>query len=505
MKKEVSEKKASRRKMSKKAKRRIVALVLVGGVAVYLFASSRMKSSQPVMVTTTQALRGDIEQTLSTSGTVGSEKVKTYFSPVGATIQDVSVELGDMVSTGDMLVSYNVSDLELEMEQAAYRTQAAVNTYLGTSKQNNQNSGKYAEASTDLAVLEQQIADQKIVIKELENNLETLELEAEAEKEKYKKKDLELQQKLLTEQANLSSASSASAQEQINWRIRDLNSQITQNNYEMAQVDVNPERKERKKVLEDALEAAKDTLTRYEEARSEAKSQKSTAESTASNAYNEASLNASANETKLSEQIAADNLAAAQGGVAAEFEGIVTAVSAKEGALATEGMELLEVQSNREVCVKVEVTKYDLERIAVGQKADVTIAGKAYEGSISKIYHMATKNTSGSSVVQALIHIDNPDDDIFLGIEAKVVIHTDESKGTIMVPVEVVNADMNGDFVYVVENGIVTRRDVVAGISSDLYMEILEGLSEGEEVIMDSSFVTEGMAVAVYSPEAQTE
>ena len=61
---------------------------------------------------------------------------------------------------------------------------------------------------------------------------------------------------------------------------------------------------------------------------------------------------------------------------------------------------------------------------------------------------------------------------------------------------------MNGSFVYVVENGVVTRKDIVTGISSDTYTEILEGLSTGDAVIVDSSTVEEGMNVTSYDSAA---
>ncbi len=492
---EIEEGKKARKKLSRKAKRRIAIFTVIGAVIIFIVVKGQIQANQPMMAETTEVLTGDLEQTLSTSGTVESEQVKTYYSPVGATIQDVPVELGDAVSAGQLLVAYDVNDLENAKEQAQYRTQAAVNSYLGSAAQNTQSGGKYAEASTNLDVLEQQIADQKAVVALLKDQLEA---KTNEKKNVYQKKDVELQKKLLTEQANLSSATGADAQEEINWRIRNIQSDIAQNTYDLSMVDQDAELKQMSKAVEDAQEV----LNQYEEARTEMKSQKSGNEASQSSGYNAASLNASAQETKLSQQIAEENLQMAQNGVTADFDGIITSLSAKDGALATQGMELVEVQSNKEVCVKVGLTKYDLEKVAVGQKADVTIAGNTYQGEISRIYHMATKNASGSSIVQALIHIDNPDDGIFLGIEAKVVIHTAESSNTLLVPVEVINADMNGSFVYVVENGVVTRKDIVTGISSDAYTEILEGLSTGDAVIVDSSTVEEGMNVTSYDSAA---
>ena len=190
-----------KKKLSKKAKRRIVIFSLIGVVAVYFVVSSRVKASQPMMVMTTNAQIGDIDQVLTTSGTVESEQTKTYYSPVGASIMAVNAELGDEIHCGDVLVAYDVADLETAKQQAEYRTQAAVNNYLGTAEQNKQSGGKYEEASTNLDILEQQIAAQRELVKQMKDVLlnKTNEM-----KNKYSKKDVELQKKLQTEQANLS-------------------------------------------------------------------------------------------------------------------------------------------------------------------------------------------------------------------------------------------------------------------------------------------------------------
>ena len=224
---EIEEGKKVKKKLSKKAKRRIVIFTVAGAVIISVMVHGQIQVRQPVPAETTQVLTGDLEQTLNTSGTVESEQTKTYYSPVGATIQDVPVELGDAVTAGQLLVAYDVNDLKNAKEQAQYRTQAAVNSYLGSAAQNTQSGGKYAEASTNLDVLEQQISDQKNLVSLLKDQLED---KTNEKKNVYQKKDVELQKKLLTEQANLSSATGADAQEEINWRIRNIQSDIAQNN-----------------------------------------------------------------------------------------------------------------------------------------------------------------------------------------------------------------------------------------------------------------------------------
>ena len=61
-----------------------------------------------------------------------------------------------------------------------------------------------------------------------------------------------------------------------------------------------------------------------------------------------------------------------------------------------------------------------------------------------------------------------------------------------------IESDKEGDFLYVVENGVVAKRPVVCGISTDSYTEIVEGLSEDDVIILTAlTTLEEGMTVTV--------
>ncbi|MFR3250735.1 MAG: hypothetical protein ACLTQL_06555 [Eisenbergiella sp.] len=65
-----------------------------------------------------------------------------------------------------------------------------------------------------------------------------------------------------------------------------------------------------------------------------------------------------------------------------------------------------------------------------------------------------------------------------------------------LVPYEAVNTDKEGDFCYLVRDGVIVRQDVVTGISGDTDVEIKEGILEGDTVVMSSNqTLTEGMQV----------
>lgn len=463
----MEEKKAKRKK-----RRRIVILVLAAVFILFIVVSNIAAANQPIPVMTTTASKGEIEQTINTSGTVTTDNSKTYFSDVNVRIGKVNVSAGDAVKAGDVLIAYDEDSLNKETQLAQLTLQSGEGSYKNSVQSNNEKLGDLNEAKVNLEVLDQQIADTEAYIKGLENKID-------AKKSELAHFGTLLQISLLDWQDQPDSDEYMNLQKMVQ-----MNSYEQNNNAEI-------------KGWEDELEVYNDMLADYKEYRSEMKSQKSSAEAGKMTAGAKEELEAT-NQTKEIE--ASDNLKnleSAASGITAEFNGVVTEMNAVEGSTAAQGAQLLKLESTEEVSVNISVTKYDLDKIAVGQKATVTIGGKEYEGEVSKINKMAEKNSSGAAVVGTQIKIMNPDSDVYLGVEAKVVISTAKETDVIVVPVGAVNVDMDGEFVYVVENNTLVRKPVVTGISSDTMIRIVEGISEGDQMITEvTTGLTEGMAVA---------
>lgn len=88
------------------------------------------------------------------------------------------------------------------------------------------------------------------------------------------------------------------------------------------------------------------------------------------------------------------------------------------------------------------------------------------------------------------------DADLYLGVDARVMVEGNKAENVVMIPVEAINIGKDGSFVYVVTDGMVQKRMVTAGISSDEYTEIKKGLEVGEQVIISvDAGIEEGMAV----------
>lgn len=252
--------------------------------------------------------------------------------------------------------------------------------------------------------------------------------------------------------------------------------------------------------LESALESASDELA---ELQSDLASEKAIAEadSTSLTKEEKEKLKVTDNLSELDAKSAKELVEEGKKGITAEFNGIVSKADIKQGAAVTQGMELLTIQNTDKASVDVTLSKYDYDTVKEGQSAEITLGDNTYQGTVTKMSHIAVQNEKGTPVISATVSIDDPDDDIFLGVDAKVKIHAASAKNVVTLPVEVVNIGKDGSFCYVIEDGLVTKRDITTGISSEDYVEVIDGIKEGEEVISDLGDYTEGMEVQAVSEQ----
>ena len=252
--------------------------------------------------------------------------------------------------------------------------------------------------------------------------------------------------------------------------------------------------------LESALESASDELA---ELQSDLASEKAIAEadSTSLTKEEKEKLKVTDNLSELDAKSAKQLVEEGKKGITAEFNGIVSKADIKQGAAVTQGMELFTIQNTDKASVDVTLSKYDYDTVKEGQSAEITLGDNTYQGTVTKMSHIAVQNEKGTPVISATVSINNPDDDIFLGVDAKVKIHAASAKNVVTLPVEVVNIGKDGSFCYVIEDGLVTKRDITTGISSEDYVEVIDGIKEGEEVISDLGDYTEGMEVQAVSEQ----
>ncbi len=192
--------------------------------------------------------------------------------------------------------------------------------------------------------------------------------------------------------------------------------------------------------------------------------------------------------------------------ITSPMDGVVVGEPKTPGTMAVQGtsnptviMRIADLSSKQ---IQAKVDETDIGSVKVGQTATFTVdsyTGKTFTARVSKISQTDTANswdtsssstssssTSSASVIYyyVTLDVDDPEGLLLPAMTARVEINTADKAGALVVPISTLKTDSNGSYVVVKQpDGSQENRYVSTGIYSDEYAEILEGLSEGEEVV----------------------
>ncbi|MBB3770874.1 RND family efflux transporter MFP subunit [Angulomicrobium tetraedrale] len=178
--------------------------------------------------------------------------------------------------------------------------------------------------------------------------------------------------------------------------------------------------------------------------------------------------------------------------IRAPESGIVSARSARIGAigLASNPEPLFRIVKDGAIDLEAEVPESALPRVTLGQPVAVTPAGfnEPVQASVRLIGAKVDPTSRLAHVAVAL-----PDDErLRPGAYGRGVIEIARRVG-IALPQASLQFTPEGVFVFVVENDIVRRRAVTTGLKGDGYVEILQGVTEGDSVVAKAGgFLREG-------------
>lgn len=526
----------------------LLVIVVVGVILANSAANAGEAMAQAMKVEAAKVEKGDVTETVETSGTVVSGQQKTFFSPVNATVKTASFQVGDMVNAGDKLVEFNLDDLEEQNQKAELTVKANSLGYQDSVNKSAQAAQTQADAKSKAATLQQQVDAKK---QEVANLTSAIAGDAQAQAAALQQASDSITSQIATLQQQQSDMAVVVEQNRTAYSNAQVAQQNAQVNFDAATASGNAAdiaaASETLKAANTALSSAKndydtnkaqlDSITaqitalqadtsvgtsengntqlqqklsaaqsELAELQAQLESQKAIAEADSATLSKEAKAQMQTNNNlaELEQKSLAELIEAGKNGISAEFNGVISDNQILEGATVSQGMQLLTVQSIDDVNVSVSLSKNVYEKVKEGQKATITFAGQTYEGTVTKISRIASSGGAGgsnqaatSTSITATVHIDNPDSNIFLGVEAKVSIHAAEAKNVVILPTEAVNIGKDGSFCWVCEDGVLKKRSIETGVTSDDCIEITKGLKEGEEVIADPGENEEGDAITI--------
>ena len=492
----------------------IVAVVLV---LLAIIGNQRKggKGTEPV-VEVVSVEKGDVSQEIEASGNVESEWKKTFYSPVNATIETMTVEAGDSVEAGQKLIGFNIDNLEADNQKAELTAKSGRLELEDAQEQADYAASKVAKAKAEIPDLEKQIENKKSEVSNLKQQIAETQKDAQKQAQEnvenaYQEAVLAAETKYQEEMDVYNTVTKPEYDkqlEELKKKINDGEGTETDKDDYRHLLDNPPKAPEKEEVnpadfqftgtnvadtsaLETAMENAASELAALQ---SELASKEALAQSDTLGLTDAAKekIRISNNLTELETKNLQELLEEGRKGIEAEFSGVISDTRVSQGATVTQGMELFTLQSMDDVCVDASISKYDFDKVKEGQKATVKLGDKKYNGTIEKVNRIAVPNEKGAPTIGVVVHIDNPDDGIFIGVEAKVSIQAAEAKDVPILPVEAVNIGKDGSFCYVVEDGTIKKKEIETGVISDSFAEIKSGLKNGEQVLVDIGNHKEG-------------
>jgi membrane fusion protein (multidrug efflux system) len=176
----------------------------------------------------------------------------------------------------------------------------------------------------------------------------------------------------------------------------------------------------------------------------------------------------------------------------APFEGYISqrnldqgaAVNAQSAGTSTTSVGILTVQDIATVKVQIEVPERDIARIKVGAPVSVVAdpyAGESFSGTVARVTHSLDPRTRTMGIE---VEIPNPGGKLKPGMFARVEALVDKRANALTIPVEAIRLGEAKPAVMVVRNGIVEDVPVELGVSDARSVEVLNGVSEADQVIL---------------------
>jgi len=158
-----------------------------------------------------------------------------------------------------------------------------------------------------------------------------------------------------------------------------------------------------------------------------------------------------------------------------------------------QGSSLMEIPDLGGMRVAGIVAEPDAGKVAVGQAVEIRLDAnpdKLFKGEIQHLGRIFRRKShqKPSIVFDAVISINNPDPELMRpGMATQLMIITDRLPGVLQIPQKAVHLGDEGHFVRVLADwGKVRRQVITPGRHSGDMLEVLDGLKEGERVLLST-------------------
>jgi HlyD family secretion protein len=172
----------------------------------------------------------------------------------------------------------------------------------------------------------------------------------------------------------------------------------------------------------------------------------------------------------------------------APFAGTITEVDIKPGDQVTIGTPAFRIDNSARLLVDVQVSEVDINSVKVGQPVTLSfdaIQDKQYSGEVTQVAPVGTV-IQGVVNFNVTVELTDADEAVKPGMTAAVNIIVDQITDALLVPNRAVRVVDGKQVVYVLDNGQLKQVEVVLGASSDSQSEVVSGsLQVGDQIVLN--------------------
>jgi len=171
----------------------------------------------------------------------------------------------------------------------------------------------------------------------------------------------------------------------------------------------------------------------------------------------------------------------------APYDGLVLSSSYKEGQYISPGVPAISIISN-DFVIKADVNEVDVVNLEVGQNVDISLDAyyeNKFKGEITKISPIST-NIGGVVSFEIIVKPETKNaPKLLYGLSASLDITTTSVEDVLYVPLQSVFEEDGKTYVdFVAEDGSIEKREVETGTFNYDFIEIKLGLDEGDKILI---------------------
>lgn len=172
----------------------------------------------------------------------------------------------------------------------------------------------------------------------------------------------------------------------------------------------------------------------------------------------------------------------------APLKGKIITNNAVLGAMVDQATEILVIMDPTLLCVDAEIYEKDIAKIRTGQKVEISVPAYPEDIFEGKICYVGDVLDEETRTITVRVEVTNKEFKLKPGMFADISVYLNHETETLVVPLEAVLDEKGGHIVFVKEGSRFKLRLVKTGIKESGYLEILEGLKNGEIVVTKGSF-----------------